>query len=273
MSSYNRDLQGTAKVATADASEYAYIARDPEYDEKMSSPEALLWLEAMNMEMETQHTMDTFEEVARPPGVNVIGCRWVYVEKRGPDGTLLLHKARLVAKGFSECEGIDYKETFAPTLCKSELLLLIAIAIHFDWEISHIDVKGAFLHGHLEETIYMEAPAGYPTSTPGGCWKLKRSIYRLKQVAWCWYTHLQMELEKSGFRATSAPCIFVTEGRAIASHVDDMINLAKTKVLHDCTKSDLSNSLKLHDLGNISFYLGMKFTRDRAHRTIKIAQD
>ena len=110
-------------------------------------------------------------------------------------------------------------------------------------------------------------------STPGGCWKLKRSIYGLKQAAWCWYTHLQTELEKSGFRATSAPCIFVTEGRAIASHVDDMINLAKTKVLRDRTKSDLSKSLKLHNLGDISFDLGMKFTRDRARCTIEIAQD
>ena len=239
----------------------------------MSSPEASLWLEVMNVEMETQCAMDTFEEVARPPSVNVVSCHWVYAEKQDAEGNVVLHKARLVARRFTEREGIDYTETFVPTPRKSHLLLLIAIAVHFDWEISQIDVKAAFLHGYLEETIYMEAPPGYPTVIPGGCWKWKKPIYGLKQAAWCWYTRLWTELEKSGFCATSTLCIFVTKGHIIASHVDDMISLAKDKSLRDLTESDLSKSFKIHDLGDLSFYLGMKFTRDHTHRIIEIAQD
>ena len=119
----------------------------------------------------------------------------------------------------------------------------------------------------------MEAPPGYPTIIPGGCWKLKKPIYGLKQVAWCWYACLQTELEKSSFHVTSSPCVFVTKGHIIASHVDAMISLAKDKSLHDLTKSDLSKSFKIHDLGDLSFYLGMKFTQDHMHCIIEIAQD
>ena len=92
---------------------------DPDYFKKMASPDTSLWHDAMNTEMEAQRKMETYEEAALLPGANVLDCQWVYAEKRGSDGNIILYKACLVAKGFSQIPGVDYDETYAPTMHKS----------------------------------------------------------------------------------------------------------------------------------------------------------
>ena len=94
-----------------------------------------------------------------------------------------MYKARLVAKGFKQRPGEDFDETFAPTMHKSSLLTLLAIAAQEDLEIGQMDVKTAFLNGDLEEEIYMNPPDGFPTKEKGHVWLLKKSIYGLKQAS------------------------------------------------------------------------------------------
>ena len=73
----------------------------------------------------------------------------------GPDGQIKCYKACLVAQGFSQVEGIDYNETFAPVTKFNSIWLLLALSARFDWEIHQMDVKSAFLNGKLKEEIYI----------------------------------------------------------------------------------------------------------------------
>ena len=92
-----------------------------------------------------------------------------------------------MAKGFGQRPGEELNETFAPTLHKPSLLTLFAVAACKDVEINQMDVKTAFLHGDLEEEIFMNPPEGFPLTISGHAWKLKKSIYGLKQATrmWC----------------------------------------------------------------------------------------
>ena len=116
-----------------------------------------------------------------PANIKPIGCKWVYKRKRGPDGRFETFKARLVAKGYTQKEGIDYEETFSPVAMLKSIRILLSIATHLDYEIWQMDVKTAFLNGHLEEDIYMMQPDGFITSNQKQkvC-KLRKSIYGLK---------------------------------------------------------------------------------------------
>ena len=97
------------------------------------------------------------------------------------DGNVHIHKARLVVK---EIQGVDYDETFSPVAMLKSIRILLAIAAYYDYEIWHMDVKTAFLNGHLSEGVYMTQPEGFvdPKNTGKIC-KLQRSIYGLKQAS------------------------------------------------------------------------------------------
>lgn len=78
--------------------------------------------------------------------------------KLQPDGSLARLKARLVAKGYAQVYGVDYFHTFSPVAKISSIRLLISLASSFHWPLHQLDVKNAFLHGDLHETVYMEQP-------------------------------------------------------------------------------------------------------------------
>ena len=122
-----------------------------------------------------------------PPGKEPVGCRWVYTIKYNPEGKVERHKAQLVAKGYTQTYGIDYEETFAPVAKMNTIRTLISCASNFDWSLHQLDVKNAFLHGELQEEIYMNIPPGFNTAkTEGKVLKLHRSLYGLKQSPWAW---------------------------------------------------------------------------------------
>ncbi|KAH9699146.1 hypothetical protein KPL71_024234 [Citrus sinensis] len=96
-----------------------------------------------------------------PNGVKPIGCKWIYKRKRGVDGRVETFKARLVVEGFTQKEGINYEETFSPVAMLKSIRILLSIVAVLDYEIWQMDVKIAFLNGHLEENIYMQQPDGF----------------------------------------------------------------------------------------------------------------
>ena len=136
----------------------------------------------MNMEMEALEKNKTWELVKLPEGKKLVGCKWVYTVKYKADGSIERYKARLVAKGYTQTYGIDYLETFAPVAKMNTVRLLLSLAANYGWDLQQFDVKNAFLHGELDEEIYMEVPPGFEKKLAARtvC-KLKKALYGLKQ--------------------------------------------------------------------------------------------
>ena len=119
------------------------------------------WIRAMNEEFNALLQNKTWTLVPRPSHSKPIGCKWIYRIKHNPDGSIERYKARLVAKGFNQQEGVDYHETFSHVVKIVTIRLLITLAITHHWHINQLDISNAFLHGDLQETIYMEQPPGF----------------------------------------------------------------------------------------------------------------
>ena len=97
--------------------------------------------------------------VPRPTGNhNVIGTKWIFKNKQDAHGIIICNKARLVAQGYSQVEGIDYGETFAPVARLESIRLLIAYASHHNFKLQQMDVKSAFLNGPINELVYVKQP-------------------------------------------------------------------------------------------------------------------
>jgi hypothetical protein len=104
---------------------------------------------------------DTWDLVPLPKGRKFVRCKWAYRTKYASDGSVERHKVRLVSKGFSQVEGIDYHETFSLVAKMNSICLVLALDASHKWEVHQMDVKYAFLHGDLQEEIYMEQPPFY----------------------------------------------------------------------------------------------------------------
>jgi hypothetical protein len=125
------------------------------FKEAVASPHADYWVEAMNEELASLRTHNTYTLVRVPPGVIPIPCKWVYNIKRGIGGAFSRFKARLVIKGFAQQEGIDFNETYAPVSKHATFRMLLAKAAAENLDLYQVDVRTAFLYGELEEEIYM----------------------------------------------------------------------------------------------------------------------
>ena len=111
----------------------------------------------MNEEMVALHVNKTWDLVPLPKDKNIIGCKWIYKVKHNADGSVSRYKARLVAKGYAQTYGIDYEETFSPIAKMAIVRTIIAVvAASKNWVLHQMDVKNAFLHGDLQEEVYME---------------------------------------------------------------------------------------------------------------------
>lgn len=118
-----------------------------------------------------------------PHGVKPIGLKWIFKLKRNSDGSINKYKARLVAKGYVQQYGVDYVEVFAPVARIETIRLLISLAASHGWEIHHLDVKTAFLHGDLKEIVYVTQPEGFEIEgCEGKVYKLNKALYGLKQA-------------------------------------------------------------------------------------------
>ena len=117
------------------------------------------------------------------------------------DGSIERYKARLVAKGYTQTYGIDYVETFVPVAKMNTVRILLSLAANYGWELQQFDIKNGFLHGGLEEEIYMDVPPGYGNNLARHtvC-KLRKALYGLKQSPRAWFGRFARVMIAIGYR-------------------------------------------------------------------------
>jgi hypothetical protein len=117
------------------------------------------------------------------PNQNVVGTKWVFRNKQDEHGVVTRNKARLVAKGYSQVEGLDFGETYAPVARLESIRMLLAYATYHGFKLYQMDVKSAFLNGPIKEEVYVEQPLGFEDSEyPNNVYKLSKALYGLKQA-------------------------------------------------------------------------------------------
>ncbi|KAL0366931.1 UNVERIFIED_CONTAM: Retrovirus-related Pol polyprotein from transposon RE2 [Sesamum radiatum] len=116
------------------------------------------WQAAMKAELDAMERNCTWSLTPLPVGKRPIGCKWVFKTKLRADGSVERHKARLVAKGFNQVAGIDYNDNFSPVAKTVTVRLFLTLAAAHGWPLQQIDVNNAFLHGRLDEDLYMTPP-------------------------------------------------------------------------------------------------------------------
>jgi len=184
-----------------------------------------------------------------------------------------------VVKGFAQKKGIDFDEIFSPIVKMTSIRTILRLIAAEDLHLEQLDVKTAFLHGDLEEEIYMQQPQGYEVKGKEKlvC-KMKKSLYGLKQAPREWYLKFDRFMSEQGYtRCHSDHCVYLKRQNhgsyiILLLYVDDMIvadsNMQEINVL----KRKLENSFAMKDLGAAKQILGMRITRDRKNRKLTLSQ-
>jgi hypothetical protein len=227
------------------------------------------WRNAMEEEYESIMKNNTWELTELPKHKKPIGCKWIYKPKFKSDGSIDKYKARLVAKGYSQTEGIDYVETFAPVAKLNTIRMLIALATKYHWKLHQLDVKSAFLNGELKEEVYLTQPEGFVEKGQEHlvC-KLKKALYGLKHAPRSWYEKIDSFFLQQGFmRSKSDPNLYTKFDEQgyivlISLYVDDLIITGNAEKLIDEIKEQLSKVFEMKDLGELHYCLGLEVWRN-----------
>lgn len=246
------------------------------FEEAVKSAESDAWKNAMQEEMNSHKSNDTWFLTDLPAHKKAIASKWVFKTKRNADGDLVRHKARLVVKGCSQKEGIDYTETFAPVVRYNSIRFLFALAAKHDMKVYQLDAVTAFLNGDLQEEVYMKQPEGFDDCSGKVC-RLVKSLYGLKQASRIWNKKLSAALVDLGLvRSDVDQCIYyhVNNQRMVyvAIYVDDGLGFSNEEQFAQRIKMELSLKFKMVDMGLAHSVLGMRIQRDEVNKTFKIDQ-
>ncbi|KAL0307059.1 UNVERIFIED_CONTAM: Retrovirus-related Pol polyprotein from transposon RE1 [Sesamum radiatum] len=206
------------------------------YKQAIGKPE---WEDTMHQELLALDKNHTWEVTTLPPGKKAIGCRWV--------------------------AGVDYVDCFSPVAKAVTVRLFLAIASAHSWHLHQLDVNNAFLHGYLDEEIFMLPPEGYDVPQGHVC-KLKRSLYGLKQASRQWNQEFTSQLVAFGFTQSSHDhCLFVMGSEdtfvAMLIYVDDVLITSPSVSLLTDVKSYLDGLFTIKDLGVALYFLGLQIAR------------
>ena len=131
------------------------------YQEVLKHENKTEWLKAMKEEMKSLHENHTYDLVKPSKKKKILKNKWVFRRKNDGNGSQSRFKARLVVKGFGQRKEVDFDEIFSLVVKMSSIRTVLGIAANMNLEVEQLDVKTAFLHGDLEEEIYMDQPEGF----------------------------------------------------------------------------------------------------------------
>ena len=260
----NYDVSGN--FVDRDIDYFCRISDIPEsYEEAIASDNSNDWQLAMQSEYKALCENETFDSVDKP-NKKVVGGRWVFCKKNDENG-IEIFKARYVAKGFSQVQNIDYGETFSPTAKLTSVRVVLQAAINQDMKLYQLDVKTAYLNAPIDYEIYMKQPKGFQQYDKNGrelVWKLRKSLYGLKQSGRMWNHCLHNFLVENQFtQLISDNCIYVRgEGKEkviLIVWVDDLVIATACSQSANSIKKQLSLKFKMKDFGMLSNFLGIQF--------------
>ena len=256
--------------------------------EAVKGPAAKAWMIAVNKELDAHERNNTWKIVPRKPGMKTIGSRWGFKVIPDADHDDPLFKARLCALGYMQQEGKDYTETFAPVVRYDSLRILLSFVAYEDLEMLSFDVSSAFLHGELEEEIYMEVPEGViveannsksvvKSENENVVCKLVKALYGLKQAPRCWNVRFKQFLNKFKFKECDADhCIFVGQYNGydvyLALFVDDGLLACKSQNVLLAILTELQTEFSI-TTGDASYFVGLQISRDRKQKSMFLNQN
>ncbi|KAK2359506.1 putative mitochondrial protein [Trifolium repens] len=225
------------------------------------------WIIAMEEELNQFKRNDVWDLVPKPKYKNIIGTKWVYRNKLNEQGEVTRNKARLVAQGYSQQEGIDFTETYAPVARLEAIRLLLSYAVNHDITLYQMDVKSAFLNGVISEEVYVKQPPGFEDLTnPDHVFRLKKSLYGLKQAPRAWYERLSTFLVDNGFvkgqvdntlfKKTLKKDILIVQ-----IYVDDIIFGSTNATLCKNFSKMMQDEFEMSMMGELKFFLGIQINQ------------
>jgi hypothetical protein len=198
------------------------------------------------------------------PNQNVVGTKWVFRNKQDEHGVVTRNKARLVAKGYSQVEGLDFGETYAPVARLESIHILLAYATYHGFKLYQMDMKSAFLNGPIKEEVYVEQPPGFEDSEyPNHVYKLSKALYGLKQAPRAWYECLRYFLITNGFKVGKVdPTLFT---KTIANdlfvcqiYVDDIIFGSTNKSTCEEFSRIMIQKFEMSMMRELKYFLGFQ---------------
>ncbi|GJQ93189.1 ribonuclease H-like domain, reverse transcriptase, RNA-dependent DNA polymerase [Tanacetum coccineum] len=233
------------------------------------------WIEAIEIELDSINKNNTWTLTTLPTNHKAIGLKWVFKTKRDAKGEIIKYKARLVAKGYVQEQGIDFDEVFAPVARIETVRLILALAAYHEWQVHHLDVKSAFLHGELKEEVYVTQPEGFiQQGKSGKVYKLTKALYGLRQAPRAWNMKLDQTLKSLGFKKCNLEqAVYTKKSKTstliVGVYVDDLIITGTPRKEIDLFKSQMKDKFEMSDLGLLAYYLGIEVTQKGGEITIK----
>ncbi|KAH9684612.1 DNA (cytosine-5)-methyltransferase 1B [Citrus sinensis] len=282
-----RAIKMPKKHSTADLISYALTVADEvnggeplSYKEAMCCSDKLKWYAAMQDEIISLKKNNTWILVNKPLNKKLVGSKWIFKLKAGAsENEPPRHKAILVAKGFTQRERVDFNEVFSPVVKYSSIRLLLGLSTYHDLDLEQMDVKTAFLHGSLDEEIFMAQAEGLiEKGSEDNVCLLKKSLYGLKQSPRQWYLKFDEFMISHGYcRSKFDNCVYyklLSSGGGIylLLYVDDMLIACNQKEEIKKLKVELSTEFEMKDLGAATKILGMQIIRDRESKVLYLSQ-
>jgi hypothetical protein len=192
---------------------------------------------------------------------NIVGIKWVFHNKQDEFEVVTRNKARLVAKGYSQVEGLDFKETFAPVVRLESIRILLAYAARHDFKLYQMDVKSTFLNEPIKEEVYVEQPQGFEDQEyPNHVYKPHKKLYGLKQAPRAWYECLRDFLTQNSFKIGKTDYTLfirkIDKDLFICQiYVDDIIFGSTNQSFCDEFSKIMTNRFEMSMMGELKFFL------------------
>ncbi|GAA0149080.1 transmembrane signal receptor [Lithospermum erythrorhizon] len=221
-------------------------------------------INAMQKELIQFDKNDVWELVPQPNDSNVIRTKWIFKNKSDEFGNVTRNKAWLVAQGYTQIEGVDFEETFAPMARLEAIRLVLSIACLLKFKLFQMDVKSAFLNGVVQEEVYIEQPKGFVDVTyPEHVYKLKKVLYGLKQAPRAWYERLAIFLLTNGYtRGGVDNTVFIKRERnqmmVAQIYVDYTVFGGVSKQLVKQFVQQMEAELEMSMVGELKHFLGFQ---------------